>query len=93
MKHLYVFTVNGCVHCETLMNKLFEEKLSFFNLKIEEYEDEFIKLIEATGQDYVPAILIFDVKNQQEQYLVANRDYQSIAECVEVVKTHLKQPS
>jgi glutaredoxin len=89
MRRLYIFTTKGCPYCEQLKKMLFAARLSFFYLDVEANEDEYIPIIEQTGLDYVPAVMILDTENNVRSYLVPERDFTSLEQCVQLIKQNL----
>ena len=39
-KKLVVYSMKGCIHCESFKQKLKENKIKFINRDIEKYEEE-----------------------------------------------------
>lgn len=89
MRRLYIFTTKECPYCKQLKQMLYAEKLSFFYLDVEANEDEYLPIIEQTGLDYVPAVMILDTWNNTRTYLVPERDFTSLEQCVELIKKNL----
>jgi glutaredoxin len=89
MKRLYIFTTKGCPYCEQLKDLLYKEKISFFNLDVEANEDEYLPIIEQTGLDYVPAVMLLDTEVNQRAYLVPEKDFQTLIEAVELIKSNI----
>jgi glutaredoxin len=88
MKRLFVFTVIDCVFCAILKQLLLENKISFFDYDVDLHPQEFLKLYEITGHDFVPAVWI---KNgEHDVYIVPERDFRDISEAVDKIKEQLK---
>jgi glutaredoxin len=87
MKRLYLFTAEGCSHCEEMRMWLLSHKISFFDLDVQEHADSFITLMEATEMDYVPAAWI--KQGDTNTYIVPERDFKSIPEGAEKIKEAL----
>jgi glutaredoxin len=86
MKRIYIFTTKGCPFCEQLKQLLLAEKLSFFSLDVVKHEDEYIPIIEQTGLDLVPAVMILDTVKNERKYIVPEKHFKTLPECVQLVK-------
>jgi hypothetical protein len=68
---------------------LLEEKISFFNLDVVANEDEYLPIIEQTGLDYVPAVMLLNTENNERKYLVPERDFKHLNAAVQLIKESL----
>ncbi len=92
MKELVLFSMESCPFCQIMKDKLVEQNIPFINMDINEHEEEyrmFIELVE--GNEFVPALMIIDENNPEQkiQPLAPDRDFKTIEEGIEKVKTLL----
>ena len=90
-KLLVLYTMKGCVHCETMNTQLKEEGIDYYDRDIDEYSDEYDMFVEITENEYVPAFMIVESPNSDnhKSYLFApERDYDEIEEGVAIIKEH-----
>lgn len=90
-KHVIVFTMKGCPHCLDLKAKLTEENIEFIDRDIKEHSEEYDLFSEATGSDYVPAIMIIKNHNGKtsSKLLTPDRDFKTLDEGVDLVKKEI----
>lgn len=83
--------MKGCPHCHELKKMLEEENIIFVDRDIDENSEEYEVFVQATQNDFVPALLIIkEGGKKMESYLYApDRDYEELTEAVEIVKKHL----
>jgi glutaredoxin len=85
--------MKGCPHCYDLKDMLTKEGIEFVDRDIDDNKEEYDIFVEATENDYVPALLIIEEKggDKRKSYLYApDRDYQELTEAVDIIKKHLK---
>lgn len=85
--------MKGCPWCLEMKNTLKESKIKFIERDIDKHKDEYDLFVEATGNDYVPAFMLFTTegKDTKNVKLIApDRDYQDISEALIKVKEYLK---
>jgi len=85
-KKLVVYSMKGCIHCESFKQKLKENKIKFINRDIEKYEEEYNLFVEITQNDFVPAFMIVETTDESAELFAPDRDFQEISEAVEIVK-------
>lgn len=85
--------MRGCPHCHDLKDMLTNEGIKFIDRDIDDNKEEYDIFVEATQNDYVPALLIIEEKggNKPASFLYApDRDYEELTEAVDIIKKHLK---
>jgi glutaredoxin len=91
--HVVVYTMKGCPHCYDLKDMLTKEGIEFVDRDIDDNKEEYDIFVEATENDFVPALLIIEEKggDKHKSFLYApDRDYQELTEAVDIIKKHLK---
>lgn len=79
-KRILVYTMKGCGHCNNLKQKLDESKIPYINKDIDIYASEYEKVSKELNVDFIPIVKI------EEQWLIPEKDFNSIDECVEKIK-------
>lgn len=92
MKKVIVYTMKGCPWCLEMKNTLKESKIKYIERDIDKYKTEYDLFVEATGNDYVPSLMLLTIEEgdaQNVKLMAPDRDYQDISEAVEKVKEYL----
>jgi len=93
MKIVVVYTMEGCPYCQIMKEELNKENIYFLERDIENHQDEFDEFIEETGVDYVPAMILMTLDENQEpqnvKFLAPERDYNEISEGVALAKKYV----
>lgn len=85
--------MKGCPWCLEMKNTLKESKIKFIERDIDKHKDEYDLFVEATGNDYVPAFMLFTTEGEDTKnvkLIAPDRDYQDISEALIKVKEYLK---
>lgn len=95
MKVTIVFTMKGCPFCDMIKEEFERNNIDFVNRDIEEYEDEYDVFCETTGSDYVPALMLMSIDENQNannvKLLAPEKDFEDIYEAVDMVKKYLSE--
>lgn len=89
-KLLVLYTMKGCVHCETMKTQLKEEGIDYYDRDINEYSDEYDMFVEITENDYVPAFMIVESPEVEPKTLLfaPGKDFEDIGDGVNIIKEH-----
>lgn len=79
-KRILLYTMKGCGHCMNLKNKLDKEKIPYINKDIDIYKTDYERVSSLLETEYIPIVRI------DNDYLVPEKDFNTIDECVELVK-------
>ena len=88
-KLLVLYTMKGCVHCETMKTQLKEEGIDYYDRDIDEYSDEYDMFVEITENDYVPAFMIVDTKSESAELFAPDIDFDGLESALEIIKEKL----
>jgi glutaredoxin len=92
MKVAVVYTMDGCPFCQMIKEELEKNNLSYIARDIDEYEDEYEEFVRVTQNEYVPALMLLTLDDEENasnvKLLAPDRDYEDIYEGVEMVKTY-----
>jgi glutaredoxin len=90
-KLVVLFTMNGCPFCDMMKSQLTEGNVEFIERDIEEHSDEYDLFVEATGSEYVPAVMIIKdaFGEPKSTAYVPDKDYMTIEEGVEIIKQRI----
>lgn len=86
MKHIVVFTMDGCPHCGEFKEMLVNENIDFIEADIEENKDEYDMFVKITENEYVPAVMIVSESTRDAQFLAPDRDFQDLEEAITIIK-------
>jgi len=93
MKITVVYTMKGCPFCVMIKEELNKENISFIERDIDEYEEEYDEFVRVTESDYIPALMLLTLDENEEasnvELLAPDRDFNDIYEGVELVKNYL----
>lgn len=92
-KLIVLYTMNGCPHCETMKQKLNENKISFVERDINVFEKEYDMFTEITENDYVPAFMVIESfeETPKTYFYAPERDFNELEDGIEILKEHLKK--
>jgi glutaredoxin len=92
MKVAVVYTMDGCPFCQMIKEELEKNNLPYIVRDIDEYEDEYEEFVRVTQNEYVPALMLLTLDDEENasnvKLLAPDRDYEDIYEGVEMVKTY-----
>ena len=92
MKRVIVYSMKGCPWCKMMKDSLKESNVKFIERDIDKHKDEYDLFVEATGNDFVPALMLMEVQGDDAKnvrLLAPDRDFQEINEAVDKVKHYL----
>jgi glutaredoxin len=89
MKHLVLYTMNGCHFCGQFKDILKEHKITFMDRDINEHNEEY-ELFRSVKNDLVPAFMIVDDENTSSSELFApDMDFPTLEEAVQIIKKRI----
>lgn len=77
---IVIYGMKKCGYCVNLKTKLVQNNIQFIYRDIDEYKEEFNKIIEKTKNDLVPVILV------EKNILVPSISFNTIDEAVDIIK-------
>ena len=86
MKKILIFTLNSCVHCQELKEKLTKLSISFDDVEITLNRKIWDYVISQTGYDLLPTVFIKDGDDGSGLIYTPGRDFQGIDEIIEIIK-------
>ena len=75
-----------------MKESLSEAKVKYNERDIDDYKEEYDLFVEATGNEYLPALMLLTVEGNEAKnvtLLAPERDFQEIHEAVDKVKEYL----
>lgn len=87
MKHIVVFTMDGCPHCGDFKEMLVKENIEFIEADIDENKEEYDMFVKITENEYVPAIMIVNETDRAADFLAPDRDFQDLDEAISKIKS------
>ena len=89
MKHLVLYTMNGCHFCGQFKDILKEHKITFMDRDINEHNEEY-ELFRSVKNDLVPAFMVVDDEDISNSELFApDQDYQTLEEALDIIKKRI----
>jgi glutaredoxin len=93
MKVAVIYTMKGCPHCVSLKEELNKQSIPFLDRDINEFEEEYDEFSKATQNDYVPALMLLTLDEEENatnvKLLVPDRDFNDIYEGIGLIKEYL----
>jgi glutaredoxin len=92
MKKVILYTMKGCPWCQMMKDELKEARVKYIERDIDDHKDEYDILVEATSNDYLPALMLITINKGESsdvKLMVPDRDFKEISEAVEKVKNYL----
>jgi hypothetical protein len=86
---IIVFTLNGCIHCNSLKQRLKKLSIPYIDVEITKNENIWNQVVEQTGHDSIPTIFIKKKNTDDGPVYVPGRDYESEDEIVEIIKKYI----
>jgi len=90
MKHVILFTMDGCPYCVEMKGLLDEQKIEYYERDINEYKDEYDNFVEVTENEYVPAFLVIEDNGDDSPHRITSLcpedDFMELTEGVEKLK-------
>lgn len=85
-----IFTLIGCSHCMTLMDRLTELNIPFEEFEINENRELWGMVVSQTGNNILPTIFIKTDEEGTGYVFSPTIDYHSEDEIIEIIKTHIQ---
>lgn len=93
MKVAVVFTMEGCPFCDMIKEEFEKNNIEIITRDIDEHKEEYDAFVDATDNDYVPAIMLLSLDENENannvELLAPERDFEDINEAVVLVKNYL----
>ena len=61
MKKVILYTMKGCPWCQIMKDELKEASIKYVERDIDDHKDEYDILVEATSNDYLPALMLITI--------------------------------
>ena len=89
MKHLVVYTMEGCHFCGQFKEILNSENIEFMDRDINKFDEEY-QLFRSVKNDLVPAFMIVDDENpSQSELFAAEIDFPTLEDAVRIIKERI----
>lgn len=88
MSRIVLFTLNGCEFCESLKNRLNDENIAFEELEITQNRPIWNQVIDQTGLDLLPSVLILSDSNDRGKIFMPGEGYQNQDEIIQIIKAY-----
>ena len=93
MKVTVLYSMKGCPYCDMIKEEFKKNDIYYIDRDINEIEKEYDTFVEATGNDYVPAMMLLTLDDNDEatnvKLIAPDRDFEDIFEGLELVKNYL----
>lgn len=93
MKVTVLYSMKGCPYCDMIKEEFKKNNIFYIDRDINENEKEYDTFVEATGNEYVPAMMLLTLDDKDEatnvKLIAPDRDFEDIYEGLEIVKTYL----
>ncbi len=89
MNTIVIFTMNECIHCNSLKLRLEEDNIPYQEVEIGSNRAIWDQVVAQTGHNLLPTVFIRNDIDESGLVYVPGRDYQSQDEIVDIIKSHL----
>lgn len=89
MNTVVVFTLDGCIFCEELKNRLNEEKINFLEIEINSNPIIWEQVVQQTNYDYLPTVFIKLGENNNGPVFVPSIDYEDNDDLISQIREYL----
>jgi len=89
MNQVAVFTLNGCVFCRDLKDKLTAEGIHFHDIEITKNREIWEQILSQTEDDALPTVFIQTDKEGNGLVYSPGRDFYELDEIVEIIKKNI----
>jgi hypothetical protein len=86
---IYIFTLNGCVHCSSLKKRFKKESIPFTEIEITVNEDIWNQVVNQTGENVVPTIFIKKENSNDGDVFLPDRDFKDENHLFEIIKEYI----
>jgi len=91
LKKILIFTLNSCIHCQELKEKLTELLIPFDDVEITLNRSLWDYIISQTGSDLLPTVFIKDGEDDSGLIYVPGRNFQSNDEIIEIIRNRYRE--
>ena len=63
MKKVILYTMKGCPWCQMIKDELKEARVKYIERDIDDHKDEYDLFVEATSNDYLPALMLITLES------------------------------
>ena len=84
-----VFTLNGCVHCVNLKEKLDEVSIPFTEIEITNNQKLWDTVVEQTGHNVLPTLFIKKNNTDVGPVFIPGKDFENVDDIIPKIKNHL----
>lgn len=92
-KKIVIYSMKGCPHCEDAKKILKEKDIKFYDRDIDIYKKEYDLFSEAVENEYVPAFMLLNVKDQKNIknviLLAPERDFDTLEDAIKKIENFL----
>ena len=85
MKKILIYSQDGCPHCMELKETLTNDGIPFITKDIDKFKNEWKRVKERTGNEYVPVTCVIDAETKKSVFLAPDRDWDTITECYDKI--------
>jgi len=89
MNQIAVFTLNGCVFCRDLKQKLTDKGIHFHDIEITKNRDLWEQILAQTGDDALPTVFIQTDEEGNGLVYTPGRDFYELDDIVEIIKKNI----
>jgi len=88
---LLVFTLEGCGHCKVLKERLKSESLPFREVEVSRNPQIWNKVVEQTGNEYLPAFYIKKDDTGKGPFFCPDKDFKDDDEAISIILKYIEK--
>ena len=89
-KLVLIYSMTECPHCSDLKEMVKAEGINFKTIDVDEFEDDWERVKELTGTEFVPTIMVKDLDSRREKYISPDVHFQDLEEALYLLKKELR---
>ena len=86
MKRVILYTMKVCPHCKNLKEQLIQNNIEFEERDVDKYNKQYERFVEITKNEYLPAFILYNLKEGSTSRMTPDNDFETIEEAVDKIK-------
>jgi len=88
MPKVFIFTLNGCIHCSSLKNRLDRISIPYIDLEITDNKDLWDEVVKQIKHEFLPTTFITPEGSDTGDIYIPSIDYETEDEIVDIISIY-----